>query len=121
MEMSTIAEAAAILTKSRIVDLSKKIMPGGAQGPPGAPPRWYQIGQFTYPPGELMHYIAMESHVSTNVEAPSHILPVLHDRQGDDVSEVPLERFFGMAALVNCRDMAASAQIGPKILKDFPK
>jgi len=120
MKMSTIAEAAATLTKSRIVDLSKRVIPGGAQGPPGAPPRWYQIGQFTYPPGELMHYIAMESHVSTHVEAPSHILPVLHNRQGDDVSEVPVERFFGMAVLVNCRDMAVNTQIGPEILKDFP-
>jgi kynurenine formamidase len=91
-EMSTIAEAAAILTKGRIVDLSKKVVPGGAQGPPGAPARWYQIGQFTYPPGELMHYIAMESHISTHVEAPSHFLPALNNRQGDDVSEVPAWR-----------------------------
>lgn len=120
MEISSIAEAVAILTKSRIVDLSKRVVPGGAQGPPGAPARWYQIGQFIYPPGELMHYIAMESHISTHVEAPSHILPVLHNRKGDDVSEVPVERFFGMAVLVNCRDMAVNTQIGPEILKALP-
>jgi arylformamidase len=119
-EVSTIAEAAAILTKGRIVDLSKKVVPGGAQGPPGAPARWYQIGQFTYPPGELMHYIAMESHISTHVEAPSHFLPALNNRQGDDVSEVPVERFFGMAVLVDCKEMAVNAQIGPEILKAFP-
>jgi arylformamidase len=119
-EANTIAEAAAILTKGRIVDLSKKVVPGGAQGPPGAPARWYQIGQFTYPPGELMHYIAMESHISTHVEAPSHFLPALHNRPADDVSEVPLERFFGMAVLVNCKEMAVNAQIGPDILKAFP-
>jgi len=118
--LSTIAEATAILSKGRIVDLSKKVMPGGAEGPPGAPMRWYQIGQFTFPPGELMHYIAMESHISTHVEAPSHFLPALHKRPGDDVSEVPVERFFGMAVLVNCKDMAATTQIGSEILKTFP-
>jgi len=118
--MNTIAEAAAILTKGRIVDLSKRVVPGGAEGPPGAPPRWYQIGQFTFPPGELMHYIAMESHISTHVEAPSHFLPALHHRPGDDVSEVPVEKFFGMAVLVNCKDMGLNTQIGSEILKTFP-
>ncbi|MBE0556962.1 MAG: cyclase family protein [Proteobacteria bacterium] len=120
MKTSTIAEAAAILTGGRIVDLSKKVLPGGAQGPPGAPARRYQIEQFIYPPGEIMNYIAMESHISTHVEAPSHFLPALHKRPGDDVSEVPLERFFGMAVLVNCKDMAAGDQIGPETLKTFP-
>jgi len=120
MEMGTIEQAAFILGKGRIVDLSKKVFPGRAEGPPGAPARWYQIGQFVYPPGELMHYIAMESHVSTHVEAPSHFLPALHNRKGDDVSEVPMERFFGMAVLINCHDMAAESEIGPEILKTFP-
>ncbi len=55
-----------------------------APGAPGMPARWYQIGQFTYPPGELMHYIAMESHISTHVEAPSHFLPALHNRPGNE-------------------------------------
>lgn len=119
-EMNTIAEAAAILTGGRIVDLSKRVVPGGAQGPPGAPARWYQIGQFLYPPGELMHYIAMESHVSTHVEAPSHFLPARHNKPGDDVSEVPLERFFGMAVLVDCKEVGVNTQIGPEILKTFP-
>ena len=119
MEKSTVAAAAGVLTRSRIVDLSKQVAPGGAQGPPGAPARWYQIGRFIYPPGELMHYIAMESHISTHVEAPSHFLPARHNRPGDDVSEVPLDRFFGMAAFVNCRDMAENTQIGSDILKAF--
>ncbi len=93
MEMSTIAEAAAILTKSRIVDLSKKVVPGGAKGPPGAPARWYQIGQFIYPPGELMHYIAMESHISTHVEAPSHFLPALHNHVWLVLSQVNVHKW----------------------------
>lgn len=118
--MKTIVEAAAALAKGRIVDLSKRVVPGGAPGAAGTPGRWYQIGQFVYPPGELMHYIAMESHISTHVEAPSHFLPALHNRPGDDVSEVPLERFFGMAVLVDCRGMAANTQIGPEILKTLP-
>jgi len=120
MSMNIIAEAAGLLARGRIVDLSKKVAPGSAPGPVGAPARWYQIGQFTFPPGELMHYIAMESHISTHVEAPSHFVPVMHNRPADDVSEVPLARFFGMAVLVNCKDMAEGTQIGPEVLKAFP-
>jgi len=62
----------------------------------------------------------MESHISTHVEAPSHFLPALHHRPGDDVSEIPVERFFGMAVFVNCKDMGLNTQIGSEILKTFP-
>src|SRR5512135_1783098 len=112
--------AAEILAQGRLVDLSKRVTPGNAEGPIGAPARRYEIEKFIFPPGELMHYIAMESHISTHVEAPSHFLPARHNRPGDDVSEVPLERFFGMATLVNCKDMVVSAQIGADVLKTFP-
>ena len=32
-----------------------------------------------------MHFIDMESHISTHVEAPSHFVPVLHGRPAHDV------------------------------------
>ena len=112
-------EISAYLLKGRIVDLSKKVNPGGADGAVGAPRRKYEIEQFTFPPGELMHNIVMESHISTHVEAPSHFVPVLHGRDAEDVSEVALEKFFGMGMLINCKDMAPKTAMGPEILSQF--
>lgn len=114
-----IEEVAALLFKGRIVDLSKKVTPGGAEGAPGAPPRRYELEQFAFPPGELMHYVSMESHISTHLEAPSHFVPALHGRSAEDISEVALDRFFGVGILVDCRDMAPRTAIGPEVLKGF--
>ena len=89
----------------RIVDLTKKVSPGRAEGPVGAGKRKYEIREFRYPPGEIMHFIDMESHISTHVEAPSRFVPVRHGRLAHDVSEVALDRlrktrflFFGFPA-----------------------
>jgi arylformamidase len=112
-------EIAAALLRGRIVDLSKKITPGGAEGAPGAAVRRYDIEKFIYPPGEIMHYISMESHISTHVEAPSHFIPALYGRPADDVSEVPLKSFFGMGVLLDCKDMAARTVIGPETIDRF--
>ena len=112
-------DLAALLLKGRIVDLSKKVTPGQAEGPVGAPMRKYEIEQFTFPPGELMHNIVMESHISTHVEAPSHFIPALYGRSAEDVSEVALHKFFGVGVLVNCKEMAPRTEIGPAILDRF--
>lgn len=74
----------------RIVDLSKKLYPGKEQ-------RRCQIWRFTYASGEYMHYIDLESHVGTHVEAPSHYIPARYGRPAEDVSELPLERLMGEA------------------------
>lgn len=66
-----IEDIAAGLSKARIIDLSKKVTPGKAEGPLDTGKRKYEIKKFTFPPGEIMHFIEMESHISTHVEAPS--------------------------------------------------
>ena len=105
------------LSRARIIDLSKKAMPGRAEGPLDTGKRKYEIHPFSFPPGETMHYIEMESHISTHIEAPSHFVPVRHRRKGKDVTELNLRTFFGLAVLVDCRDLKPKTAIGGKILK----
>lgn len=114
-----IEEVVEYLSRSRIIDLSKKVTPGKAEGPVDTGKRTYEIKPFPYPPGELMHHIEMESHISTHVEAPSHFVPVRHGRNADDVSEVTLNKFFGMAVLVDCKGLPPKTPIGRKILERF--
>jgi len=44
-----------------------------------------------------MHYVDLESHVGTHVEAPSHYIPARYNRPAEDVSELALEKFIGEA------------------------
>lgn len=60
-------------SNTRIVDFSKKVEPGKVDTPLGK--RKYEIQSFIFPPGEIMHNIEMESHISTHLEAPSHWVP----------------------------------------------
>lgn len=112
-------DIAAYLSRARIIDLSKKVTPGKAEGPLDTGKRKYEIKKFTFPPGEIMHFIEMESHISTHVEAPSHYVPVRHGTPAHDVSEVALDRFFGVALLVDCKDLGPKTPIGAEILKRF--
>jgi kynurenine formamidase len=110
-------QVCACLANGRIVDLTKKVSPGKADGPAGAGKRKYEIREFRYPPGEIMHFIDMESHISTHVEAPSHFVPVRHGRPAHDVAEIALDRFFGLAVLVDCKELAPKTPIGAAILR----
>jgi kynurenine formamidase len=110
-------QVCACLANGRIVDLTKKVSPGKADGPAGAGKRKYEIREFRYPPGEIMHFIDMESHISTHVEAPSHFVPVRHGRPAHDVTEIALDRFFGLAVLVDCKELAPKTPIGAAILR----
>lgn len=105
------------LANGRIVDLTKKVSPGNAEGPAGTGKRKYEIREFRYPPGEIMHSIDMESHISTHVEAPSHFVPARHGTSAHDISEIALGRFFGMAVLVDCKDLAPKTPIGAAVLR----
>jgi len=108
------------LLAGRIIDLSKKVVPGKAAGPLDTGSRRYEIKQFTYPPGELMHYIDMESHISTHIEAPSHFVPVRHPGQtGNDISELALTKFIGMAVLIDCKKLPPRTPIGKGVLEKF--
>jgi len=106
------------LTRARIIDLSKKAVPGRAEGPLDTGKRKYEIRPFSFPPGETMHNIEMESHISTHIEAPSHFVPVRHRRKGKDVTELDLPTFFGLAVLVDCQDLKPKTAISRKILKE---
>ncbi len=107
------------LSQARIIDLSKKVTPGKAEGPLDTGKRKYEIKPFTYPPGETMHNIEMESHISTHVEAPSHFVPVRHGRSAKDISDLTLNSFFGMGVLVDCKDLAPKTDIGRGVLERF--
>jgi kynurenine formamidase len=112
-------DVAKYMSNGRIIDLSKKVMPGKAAGPLDTGKRKYEISVFTFPPGELMHNIEMESHISTHVEAPSHFVPALYKRSALDVSEVELERFFGMGVLVDCKNLPPKTGLGKEIMERF--
>jgi len=115
-----IEDVAAYLSQGRIVDLTRKVEPGKATGPLGTGARKYEIKVFTSPSGELMHNIEMESHISTHVEAPSHFIPARYGRGANDISELALTKFFGMAVLVDCKDLPPRTAIGEEILRKSP-
>ena len=105
------------MTKGRMIDLSKKVTPGKAEGPLDTGARKYEIKSFAFPPGEIMHMIEMESHISTHIEAPCHYVPARYGKPAHDISEVELTRFFGMAVLVDCKALPPRSPIGAKILE----
>ncbi|MEW6665427.1 MAG: cyclase family protein [Thermodesulfobacteriota bacterium] len=113
-----IDELGSLLSKMRIVDLSKKIEPGKVDTPLGK--RKYEIKSFIFPPGEIMHNIEMESHISTHLEAPSHWVPARYGRPAEDISEVCLDRFFGPAVLIDCKDMAPRTPLDAGNISRFP-
>jgi kynurenine formamidase len=114
-----IEDVAEYVSRARVIDLSKKATPGKAEGPLDTGKRKYEIKPFAYPPGETMHQIEMDSHISTHVEAPSHFVPARHGRTAKDISNLALTTFFGMAVLVDCEDVAPKTPIGEKVLGVF--
>ena len=103
---------------SRVVDLSLPLTPNPDQHPwvrydvrvesiidepAAAPPsgRWYVVSQ-----------IAMSSHAGTHVEAPLHAA-----EHGPSVGDLPVERFFGEAIVVDLRGAAWSEPIGLSALE----
>jgi kynurenine formamidase len=115
-----IEDFAEYLSHRQIIDLSKKVTPGAADGPFDMVGRKYKIKPFEFPPGEIMHLIEMENHISTHVEAPSHFIPARYGRNAPDVSELPLDKFFGVAVLVDCKDLDPRTAIGSEIFERFP-
>lgn len=109
-------ELSAYLEKYRLVDLTKKVSPGKATGPVDTGARKYNIKPFVYPPGEIMHSIEMESHISTHVESPAHYITARYGIAAMDVSEIPLQRFFGTAIVVDCKDLAPQTPIDKGLL-----
>ncbi|MHC4400707.1 MAG: cyclase family protein [Planctomycetota bacterium] len=104
---------AALLASCEVIDLSKRVEPGKATGPLGLGKRKYEIKPFTFPPGELMTEVWMETHISTHVETPAHFVGPRHGRKGLDVSEVPIESFFGEAVLVDLAGCEKGEEVLP--------
>lgn len=94
----------------RLVDLSKKLQPNREK-------RRLEIERFTYPPGEYMHYLNLESHIGTHVEAPSHYIPARYGKPGKDVSQMPLEKFMGEAVFVDLSSSMRKQKIQPQDIK----
>ncbi len=111
-------DCGARLGRMRMVDLSKKGEPGKVETPLGK--RKYEISPFLFDPGEIMHYIDMESHISTHVEAPSHWVPARYGKPAEDISELSLDKFFGPAVLINCKDMVPRTPLDAEKLSRFP-
>jgi len=109
---------ASALASCRVIDLSKKVEPGKVSGPVGLGPRKYELSYFTFPPGEVMTNIEMESHISTHVECPAHFMEPRHGRKGMDVSEVPVESFFGEAIFVNLAECGKGEEVKPEIVEN---
>lgn len=78
----------------RIIDLSKKLLPGKEH-------RRLEIKKFIFDPGEIMHYIETESHIGTHVEAPSHFIPAKYGKPAKDISQMHLKKFIGKAVLID--------------------
>jgi kynurenine formamidase len=108
---------AAALACCQVIDLSKRIAPGEVTGPVGMGPRRYDLKYFTFPPGERMTEIHMENHISTHVEAPLHFLGPRYGRRGKDVSQLPLQLFFGEAVLVDLHCCGPGQQVLPEMLE----
>ncbi|WP_297508945.1 cyclase family protein [Thermococcus sp.] len=92
-----------------IVDLS---MPLGEETPayPGDPEVRVRPWAFIDRDGYYMNVIKMGEHSGTHVDAPAHFVP-----GGKTIDEMPLERFFGKAFLVDVR-----AGDGPVELDEIP-
>jgi len=105
---------AELLASCRVVDLSKKVEPGKVFGRQGRGPRKYHLTRFTYTPGEIMHVVEMETHISTHVESPLHFMGPAHGIRGKDISELPVESFFGPAVFVNLAGRPVNYEVRPE-------
>jgi arylformamidase len=106
------------IKKYRIIDLTQKIIPGKAKGPLDTGRRRMEIKPFHYPPGELMHEIQMESHIGTHVETPLHWVSVRYNRDGQDVSQLPVDTFIGDAILIDLSKFGQQQAIVPEHFKE---
>lgn len=112
-------EISAYLARCRLVDLTRKVTPGKAKGPFETGSRLYEIEPFSHPPGELMHLIRMESHISTHLEAPNHYVTPRYGRKAKDIAQLSLKSFIGAALLIDCQSFPPRTAIGRRILESF--
>ncbi|MBV9544217.1 MAG: cyclase family protein [Chloroflexi bacterium] len=113
--------ARALSGEYRLVDLSEALVPGQwlADGHYrwSQTPRRYELRQWISPGGHFQHFVDAASQVGTHVETPAHIADGARLPDGSPISpgDVPLETFFGPAAVINC-DAARRAGDGSRPL-----
>ncbi len=92
--------------KYRVVDLSYQVVP------PGTPDRPFVIQRGRLSDNAYkFDIIRTHTHVGTHVECPAHFYP-----GGKDVTELPLDTFYGRAVLLDVPDAGAAQEIGPAYL-----
>jgi kynurenine formamidase len=91
-----------------VVDLSEALVPGQllADGHYrwSQTPRPYELRQWISPGGHFQHFVDTVSQVGTHLETPAHIVDGTRLPDGSPISpaDLPLETFFGQAAVINC-------------------
>lgn len=98
------------LKKYRIIDLSPKLRPGilkvsgeylHGSGEPPYGNRRLELRQWIFKKDKhFMHWIETETHIGSHVEAPCH-LNISGWEGGKSVSEFPVEKWMGEAAVLN--------------------
>lgn len=64
----------------------------------------------------IMHDIAMVSHIGTHIEAPYHVR-----KDGADMAQMPLEKLYGEAVLLDLRNLPAKSKISEEDIKTAAK
>jgi kynurenine formamidase len=100
-----------LMASCRLIDLSKRVKPGRASGRDTDDTRKYCLSRFIYAPGEIRHEVVMSNHISTHAEGPAHIMSTAHNQRGKDISEMPVECFYGPAIFVDLKDCATEVEV----------
>jgi kynurenine formamidase len=104
------------LSKYRMIDLSKKIVPGtkrvSGEYAHGNQIRRMEARQFIFKPdGMLMYWVDTESHIGTHVEGPSH-----HPDAEKCLTDLHLDTFIGEAAVLNLSGIEPVVGVGQPVL-----
>lgn len=98
------------LTKYRILDVSKEIIP------PGTEDRPFKVQKGFLSDRAYKHDVWTHSHVGTHIEASSHFYD-----DGRDINEYPLEAFFGRAILLDAEPGIIDAKTIEGLIGDIIK
>ncbi|MBC7320471.1 cyclase family protein [bacterium] len=96
------------LTKYRILDLSKEVIP------PGTEDRPFKVQKGFLSDMAYKHDVWTHSHVGTHIEASSHFYD-----DGKDINEYPLEVFFGRAILLDAEPGVIDAKVIESLIGDI--
>jgi len=84
-------------------------------------PRLYHLRTFAYPlPGaEWMTQVTMETHIGSHIEGPPHYMDAFENclGVGKDLSQIPLDMFFGEAVLIVTSKLSDGAPITKEFLE----